>query len=504
MTLSEAAVPPDAQISTLRKYTLLILFCLAQFLDVFNFAAIFVAIPAIANDLHIEDANTVWIVSAFQLTFASFLLVSGRISDIYDPKYCFVAGALILGVMSIGCGFVRVEVPLFVLRALGGIGASLTIPSAFGLIIRFFPEPNEQAIAIGAFGGSGAVGNALGVVFSALFVQFASWHWLFWFSALMAIPIAGICFLLIPSRPDDPTRAKASVQSLDIIGVSILTIALVLFIFALTSGSSVGWGTARVIAPLVISILMVVGFLFWETRVPEEYASLPPQMWRIPNFGVLFGISLTPYLWWTSTFLLITSQWQDEFLWSPIKSGIHFLPIGIPSVFLTVLAGYLTRHVKPKHLIIAGGILLITSTGLEPFSATDPTENRYWRFAFPAFILGTSGATLVYCGASVAMFLITPPKYAATVGAIFNAALQLGAAVGSAIISSIQSSITPGSNANSFTGRADGFWFLFAVVTFMTVSVAIFYRVGKTPVASAPDAAESSTEQKRSTEDTQA
>jgi len=479
-----APVPQsNSEISTVRKISLLCIFCLAQFLDVFNFAAMFVAIPAISEDLNITAADSIWIVSAFQLTFASFLLVSGRVSDIYDPKYCFIAGTSLLGIMSLGIGFVKSQIPLFVLRALAGIGASLTIPSAFGLIVRFFPNPNEQAIAIGAFGGSGAVGNALGVIFSALFIERATWHWLFWFTTILSLPIGAVTFFLVPARPKSMSNnKKASFASLDAVGVSMLTIALILFIFALTSAPNVGWGTARVLAPLIISIFMIAGFLFWETRIPEEYASLPPRMWFYPNFGALFGISLSPYLWWTATFYLITTHWQEVFGWSALKAGVHFLPIGIPSLPLTIVAGYLTRSVKPKFLILAGGGLLIAATAMSPYIATSATENHYWRFGFPAFILGTCGATLVYCGASVAMFQVTPPAYAATVGAIFNAALQLGAAVGSAIIASIQASVSKDKPADSYDGRAAGFWFLLAVVALMTVCVLIFYRADRKPV----------------------
>lgn len=163
------------------------------------------------------------------------------------------------------------------LRALGGLAAAQTIPSALTLLVNVFPEPDEQALAIGIFGGTGAVANILGLIIGAIFVQFASWRWVFWFATLIALPVAGLCAWLVPAQVQTEDRnqpASEKLRRLDILGVSILTVALILFIFAITSASTAGWSSAMVIAPLVISVLGVVSFFVYETRIPEEYAAM--------------------------------------------------------------------------------------------------------------------------------------------------------------------------------------------------------------------------------------
>ncbi|KAI0070062.1 MFS general substrate transporter, partial [Panus rudis PR-1116 ss-1] len=465
--------------SVVRRYALLLLFCLAQFLDSFNNSALYTAIPSIGMELDMAENETTWLVSAFQLTFASFLLISGRISDIYNPKYAFIFGITALGGISIGAGFVREKITLIVLRALSGIAAALTIPSSLTLLVNLFPEGREQAHAIGAFGGCSAIGNVLGLVIGALFVEFTTWPWVFWFVAIIALPIAGICLFLIPpdvKADEDERPLWARWRSLDMIGVSILTAALILFIFALTSGSTSGWATARVLAPLVISVFMVAGFFYYETCIPADVAAVPPRTWFLPNFAVLFGVALMPYFWWTTIYTLYTTLWQDVFHWSVISTALRMLPLGILAMLIS-LTGGLARKISPKYILILGQILAAIGTVLLPF-ANGP--DKYFRFVLPGFILGTIGSMLTYTHTNIAIFRTSPSSMAGTVGAIFNGALQLGSAIGIAAMSSIETSLDAAKgDFTSYRGRAAAFWFVFGVVCLQVIFLSVFYRIEK-------------------------
>ncbi|KAI0776916.1 MFS general substrate transporter [Trametes elegans] len=488
-TLVDGRVPQ--KYSPARRYVLLLIFCLAQFLDAFNNSALFSAIPSLVISLGMSEAESTWIISAFQLTFASFLLISGRISDVYNPKFAFIGGVAVLGILSIGAGFVTSKIPLIVLRALSGIAASMTIPSALTLLVNVFTEPNEQARAIGVFGGCGAVGNILGLTIGAIFVQFASWSWVFWFVALVALPIAAACMLLIPAQ--DPHldglagRKEARWKSLDMVGVSILTAALVLFIFAITSGTTSGWGSATVLAPLIISVLMVVAFFYYETTIPFDKAAIPPRTWFLPNFSVLFGTALLPYFWWTTIFTLYTTLWQDVWHWSVISTAIHMLPIGVLA-FAMSFTGSLSRYVNPKWLILTGEGMCIVATVLLAY-ADSPA--RYWPFIFPAFVLGSAGAMLTYTHTNIAIFRTSPASMAGTVGAIFNGALQLGSAVGISAVGSIESSVEQKQGGEQYyAGRRAAFWFLLGVVGVEFVALLVFYRRSKEGAAEAAPASE--------------
>ncbi|KAI0699480.1 MFS general substrate transporter [Cerioporus squamosus] len=453
------------------------MFCLAQFLDAFNNSALFSAIPALVTSLSMNVAESTWLISGFQLTFASFLLISGRMSDVYNPKFIFIGGVFALGILSLGAGFAASKIPLIVLRALSGIAASMTIPSALALLVNIFTEPSEQARAIGIFVGCGGVGSALGLIISAIFVQFASWSWVFWFGAIVCMPIAGLCVFLIPKQEPrvNDTGGGAKWKSLDLPGVSILTVALVLFIFAVTSGTTSGWSSAGVLAPLIISLFMVVGFFYYETTVPKDRAAIPPRTWFLPNFFVLFVTALLPYCWWTSMFTISSTLWQDVWQQSAISMAIHMIPNGALA-FAVSFTGSLSRVINPKWIIVFGEGLCIISTTL--FALAD-SPDKYWSYIFPALVLGSSGAMLTYTQTNIAICRTSPPSMAGTVGAIFNGALQLGSAVGVSAVGSIEASVEATHGSQSFAGRAAAFWFLLAVVAVEFVCMLVFYRISR-------------------------
>ncbi|KAG1850042.1 major facilitator superfamily domain-containing protein [Suillus tomentosus] len=314
-------------LSLTRKLVLLFMFCLAQFLDAFSNSALFTAIPVLEVSMGMTESQSTWIMSAFQLTFASFLLISGRISDVYNPKTGFIGGVFGLGVISLCAGFVDDTIPLIILRALTGIASSMTIPSALALLVKVFPEPLEQARAIGIFGGCASIANVLGLMIGAMFVQWASYHWVFWFVTIVAMPAALACAFIIPpeiaNTKDNLEPGAAKWKNLDCLGVTILTVALILFIFAVTSGSTDGWASAAVLVPLIISIMMVIGFFYWETRIHVDKAAIPPRTWFYPNFSILFAVALLPYCWWFTVFMIFTILWQNVFEWSAISSAVH-------------------------------------------------------------------------------------------------------------------------------------------------------------------------------------
>jgi MFS family permease len=208
----------------------------------------------------------------------------------------FITGLTALGIISLGAGFVNDKIALIILRALGGICAAETIPSALSLLVVVFPDPHEQARAIGVFGGCGAVANgqylvpsstivadpslrAVGGLFiGALFVQFTSWRWVFWFAAIIALPVAGLVAILAPALALTPGRTYGrmkKVRRLDIPGVAVITIGLLLFIFSVTEGGAIGWATPTVLAPLALAVVLLIpGFFIYERLVPERYAAM--------------------------------------------------------------------------------------------------------------------------------------------------------------------------------------------------------------------------------------
>ncbi|KAH7926177.1 MFS general substrate transporter [Leucogyrophana mollusca] len=461
---------------------LLLLFCLAQFLDVFNSSALFTAIASITVTLRLSVANSVWLLSAYQLTFASFLLLSGRISDVYSPKYVFIGGLAAFGLMSLGSGFVDNKIAFLVLRALIGIAAALTIPSALAMIVRMYPNPGTQGRAIAAFGGSVAIGNVSGLIIGAALVERASWRWIFWIVASVALPVAASAALLIPSELAQGDDLDISTKKeLDIGGIILLTCephvtaSLILFIFSVTSGSSSTWKSATTLVPLFISLVTFTAFWFWERRVPFARAALPLGLWSYPNFGLFFAVALLPMFWWTTVLFQFTTFWQDSYQWSSLKAAVHLLPIGILAFPVMIIASK-GLPIGDKTIILIGEVLSLAGSILLAFS-NNPA--LYWSRNFVGFCIGTVGTALVFARANIIIVQSTPNELAGTVSAIFNAALQLGSATGVSIISSIQNSVESGaSESDPFRGRAAGLWALTAFVAAELIAVSFVWRNG--------------------------
>ncbi|KIK59716.1 hypothetical protein GYMLUDRAFT_44149 [Collybiopsis luxurians FD-317 M1] len=467
-------------ISGWRKGVLLFIFCFAQFLDAFNNSALFAAIPPISTDIGINNSNSVWIISAYQLTFASLLLMMGSFSDLYSPKWAFIGGLFIISFSSLGSGFVRAQLPLFILRAIMGIGAAVNIPSALAMIISMFPDPAKQGQALGLFTAAVAIGNVTGLFIGAALAAYASWTWIFYLVTILGIAMVAGVLLVMPLRisttnPEfEGLSHREKFKRLDLPGVGTLTVSLVLLVYAVTTGSIDGWGKAKVIVPLVLFFVLLVAFFQWEARIPEYIAAVPPKMWDYQNFTILVIVALQPLTFWVATQVVLSWYWQFVFDWSTISVAVHFLPVGLAVFPFTIIAVILQKTFPLKWVILMGETLALAGMLLLPFGDTKP---HYWRYAFPGFLLGSAGTTVVYATTSIALFAATPQKVAGIVGAIFNCAIQVGAAAGSAIITSIQTSVEQKHGGpNSYYGRSAGFWFMFACAAAETLGVIIFMK----------------------------
>ncbi|KAJ7484313.1 major facilitator superfamily-domain-containing protein [Mycena latifolia] len=451
-----------------KKLFLLAIFYLSLLLDTFNNSLLFTAIPAISIQLNIPNSQSVWLLSAYQLTFAALLLVVNYHAafDLGALKWVFVAGALLMDVFALVGGFIRKEIPLIISTALtaSGAGGALTIPSALHLIAHMYPDPATQVKAVTAFGGLGATGIVLGLIIGALFVSYASWPWVFYFSAAVSA--------VIESRAEQILRFRR----LDLLGVFTFTAASILFIFSIIS----------VLAPLIMSLFLFVLFFVWEARLPESYAAVPSKMWSYENFTVLIAISVASFMWWGSIFLLFSWFWEVVYGWSAIKTAVHFLPgLGIFSV-----------------LPLAAGLQCLKWTALLPLA---DFKDHYWCFAFPGFLLGTAGAALIYTATNVALLANTPRDVSGIVSAMFTCVLQKGGAGHRRDDPDVYPDKREASHGGptAFTRRTTGLWFLLAFLA--AVGVLLLGRMKDTvgPVnPDGPDTKADSTDMESSTHHT--
>ncbi|KAI5121919.1 hypothetical protein M0805_000248 [Coniferiporia weirii] len=440
-----------------------------------NSSSSIIALPQIGDALGFSASELQWVVAAYTLTFASFQLIGGRLSDIYHPKPVFIAGYAIVGLLSILCAVSINPIMLIVFRAIQGIGAALTVPPAIALIVQTVPDPQKQARALAAFGASGAVGNSLGFVLGGVLTSRVSWTWVYYLVAIMILPLCALSVLVLPNyKPNEEDASKS--RRIDMPGVTTLTVGLILFVYAISDASHTGWGKPQIIVILVFSVVFVLAFFFVERKVQDP--AVPPSTWFAPNVIPLFIYSLSIYWFLYGSELQLVEIFQDLFGWSPLKASLHCIPIGVAGGISAHLTGVYGSRLPQKVLLPVGELFM--GVGIVLFALSDSPE-KYWSHVLPGMIIGMIGVAIAYVGVSVAIMASARKGEEGVVGALVNTSFQLGATVGLAIMTSIQLGVNKNLPVDAdihsqFAGYADAFWSLLGFNVLMAIVSVVFVR----------------------------
>ncbi|KAL1407889.1 hypothetical protein Q8F55_007325 [Vanrija albida] len=465
------AAHPLARLSQGRKHLLLFIFAVASFVDVCNVSGVGIASAQIARDINLHVSQIVWIITAYSLTFASFLLFAGRLSDLFPAQLVFEIGFVGLGIMSLVQSFVtHNKYGFLIVRGLGGIMGAMTIPSAYHLAVHMFPDPAEQRKKLAFLGIAAALGNVLGLVLAGL-TMLASYHWFFRLMAIICLSFSVTTVILLPWTPadHDPTDGPRW-KRLDLAGVVLMSGALLCFILGLTQGPIDGWGKASFIAPFIISIFLGVGFFVLEANIHPRLAVLPATIWKIKNMKVASIVTLMPFSFWITNQLLYTTYWQVVFHWRPLHVAAAALPQGIAALMVgglvQVFPGIINR---PRITIPIGSALVMTAEALMYFS-DGGKHMDYWKFCFPAFVIGSMGAISVFMASGINLISFCPPE----MGGVAGAWTQGLAQVGSAIALGVQAGLE-GTELADWKHNARSFWYEFAALALVATVYAVFY-----------------------------
>ena len=251
----EATSSPDP-----RRWKALIVLSIAYLMVVLDTAIVNVALPTIQDDLGFASENLQWVVTAYGLTFGGFLLLGGRAGDILGRRRLFITGLVLFAGFSLLCGFASSSGMLIAGRALQGFGAALLAPSVFSIVSVMFREGAERNKALGVLGAIGGSGAAIGVLLGGVFAEFIGWEWIFFIN----VPIAAVALFMVPIFVKESKAAGLS-REFDAAGAISVTASLMLFVFAVTQTTSVGWTSAQTIGCLIASVILMIAFLVIET-----------------------------------------------------------------------------------------------------------------------------------------------------------------------------------------------------------------------------------------------
>ena len=378
------------------------------------------------------------------------------------------------------------------LRAVSGIAGSALIPAAYRLIVAVF-EPHELGKALTIYGMSGALANVTGVLVAG-FVEYIpthgqgeAWRWFFRILAILIVPFALASLTFIPKPRGMIAHVDGKWKRLDLVGSFSMLVAIVLLILGLTLGASYGFKTAKFLVPFLLTWPVLAFFFVWEAKIPEDYAVVPPKIWRIPNLTLFIVFALYIYGWWAVNFLALIERWLAVHNEKPIIAAVRALPQGLAAMGVTVLLTVFPVLVsRPRWPITVGMLLAIT--GYVLFSRGNQIGSDYWKFIFPASIIGSGGMMATFTGTNVGIITSVPAEYSGTTGALSQVAFQVGSAVALSIQAGLFT-VNPGSISNQLNIQTS-FYFQIGWGIVWLIGFLVFYRPKKNAVSSDQDGAE--------------
>jgi EmrB/QacA subfamily drug resistance transporter len=467
-----------------REAWLLGVCCVAQFMVILDLSIVNVALPSIQSGLGFSAPELQWIVDAYAITFAGFLMFGGRAADHFGQRRMFVVALLVFALASLGGGLATDRATLVVARAVQGFGGALMAACSLAVITSSFAPGPKLHRAIGAWAAMNGLGGAAGMLFGGLITQEINWRWVLLINPPIGIVAALVAYAVVSER----RRGSAShpPRTFDLAGALTLTIGQMVLVFGVVEAGLAGWDTLAALGPIIAGIALLAVFVVIETRVSDPlipFKDLTRPLRIANNIVLLFSASLFP-MWFVSSLYL-----QQVLGLSPLHTGLVFLPMTLTIMLVASRTGKLVSHfgVRP---VLGSGLLMLTG-GMLLLSR-----------------IGSSGSPIVYImipglltAAGIAMSIV-PSTIAATQGAkegqaglasgLVNTSRQIGGGLGLAILVTLatqRSSHLIGTGAQVPQALTDGFRLAYLICAGLAASAALVTFTALPKLAGAPAAA---------------
>jgi EmrB/QacA subfamily drug resistance transporter len=411
----------------------LALLAMTQFVIVIDASIVNVALPSIGHGLHFAEADLSWVVNAYTLTFGGFLLLGGRLADLLGRRRMFMIGLVLFSLASLLGGVAQSSGWLVTARAAQGLGAALVSPAALSILTTTFAEGADRNRALGVWGAVAGAGGAAGVLLGGILTDALSWRWVLFVNVPIGIAAATVApRLLLESHADDGTR------SFDLPGAITVTGGLALLVYALVDAVNAGWSSTATILRLAGAGLLLAAFLTIEAR--RRRPLMPFSIFRLRTLrganvvGLLIGMSLF------SMFFFVSLYMQQVLHYSPLKTGVSYLPLAVGIILSAGAASQLVTRLGFKPTLISG--LLLVAGGLFWFSQVSPTGGSYLSDILGPSLLAAFGLGLSFVPVTIAAVTGTRPEEAGLASGLINTAQQVGGALGLAILASVANSRT--------------------------------------------------------------
>jgi EmrB/QacA subfamily drug resistance transporter len=431
--MPSASLSSSSSSSERRRWLALGVVCLAQLMIVLDTTIVNVALPAIQRELRFTQGNLTWVVNAFLVTFGSFLLLAGRLGDLFGRKRVFLAGVTLFTAASALCGLASSEGMLIGARFLQGVGAAVQASVILAIIVTEFPRPAERARAMSAYVFVAVAGGSLGLLAGGALTQVLSWHWIFFVNLPIGAATIALGRVLIPAD-----EARAERGRIDWLGALLVTASLMTAIYAIVQASDYGWTSGRVLEFAALAAALMAAFIVTESRI--ENPIMPLRILRLRGLvssSVVRGFLVTGMY---STFFLGTLYLEHVRHYGALQTGLAFLPwtLTVGALSLGITARMVARF-GAFRVLIAG--MLIVTAGLALLTTTEANTSFFPTVFFAMFLIGLGIGSAFMPLLSIAMADV-PSADAGLGSGIVNVSQQVAGALGLAILGTIATNRT--------------------------------------------------------------
>jgi EmrB/QacA subfamily drug resistance transporter len=411
-----------------RRWVALAVVCMGQLMMVLDATIVNVALPSMQRDLGFSQANLAWVIDAYMIAFGSFLLLAGRLGDLLGRKRMFLIGLVMFTLASIACGLADGQGTLIAARFVQGLGGAVASAAVLALLVTEFTRPHERAIAMSVYTFIISSGGSIGLLAGGVLTQAVSWHWIFFIN----VPIGALTFVLGRALINETERLEGG-HGIDVIGSLLVTVALMLGVYAIVKASQYGWVSAHTLGFGAASVALLGVFVAVESRL--AHPMFPLRILRVPGLAassVVRGFLVTGMF---STFLLGVLYLQHVHGYGALSTGLAFLPLTLALGLLSVgVTARLMERFGSSRVLLAG---LVAITAALILLARLPAQTSYLPAIFVPFVLLGLGAGLSFLPLTTIAMADVPLGDAGLASGIVNASLQISAAIGIAALGTV-------------------------------------------------------------------
>jgi EmrB/QacA subfamily drug resistance transporter len=419
--------PEATSLSSRRGVAILVLLSLVQFMDILDASILNIALPSIKNDLGFSQQSLQWVASGYILTYGGFLLLGGRVADLLGRRLVLVTGLLVFAGSSLTGGLAHSSSLLVGARFAQGLGAAMLSPAALSTLTTTFRAARDRNTALGVWGAVSGLGGAAGVLFGGLLTEGPGWRWVLFVNIpLSAIAFVG-AFTLLKKQ-----RRTGRLAEFDALGAVLVTGGMLLLVYALVKAPDVGWGATRTIAELATSAAVLVAFVANELRVAHPL--IPLSILKVKGVALADATQMVAVGGFVPMFFFLTLYMQLVLHYSPIQTGVAYLPLTGGFVISSGIASQLFGRIGTKPVIAVGA--LIVASGLYLLSRV-PADGSYVSDILPGLLLISFGGGGVFVGLTTAANAGVSEDKAGLAAGLLNTGQQLGTALGLAILSAL-------------------------------------------------------------------